>query len=94
MMIKEMRKTIPTDTLLGDEDHRQEIFQGMMDDEVSKQMAQRDTRGSLSDLMYHQLAGSRGAQIASPAAPDAAAQIKAAQAAALATQMRETETLK
>lgn len=70
MMLKEMRKTVPEDTLLGDEGHRQEIFQGMMDNEVSTQMSKQDTAGGLADLMYKQLAGTRGAQVASTKKPE------------------------
>jgi peptidoglycan hydrolase FlgJ len=57
MMLKEMRKTVPTDTLLGDDAHEQEIFQGMMDDSVAKQMASHGGSDSLAQEMYRQLAG-------------------------------------
>ena len=57
MMLKEMRKTVPQDTLLGDDAHEQEIFQGMMDDSVAKQMASHGGSDSLAQEMYQQLAG-------------------------------------
>jgi peptidoglycan hydrolase FlgJ len=61
MMLKEMRKTVATDPLLGDDAHEQEIFQGMMDDSVAKQMASHGGSDSLATEMYRQLAGTRGA---------------------------------
>jgi len=59
MMLKEMRKTIPQDTLLGDDAHEQEIFQGMMDDSVAKEMASHGGSDSLALEMYRQLAGAQ-----------------------------------
>jgi peptidoglycan hydrolase FlgJ len=55
MMLQEMRKTVPEDTLLGDSDHQQEIFQGMMDDKVSQDMAKSGQGGDLATEMYKQL---------------------------------------
>jgi flagellar protein FlgJ len=55
MMLKEMRKTVPTDPLLGDDAHQQEIYQGMMDDAVAKQMATHNGSDSLAMEMYRQL---------------------------------------
>jgi flagellar protein FlgJ len=69
MMLKEMRKTVPQDTLLGDDAHEQEIFQGMMDDDVSKQMAAHSGNDSLAQEMYRQLAKSAG-QSASMGVPN------------------------
>ena len=60
MMLKEMRKTVPQDTLLGDDGHEQEIFQGMMDDSVAKQMAAHGGSDSLAQDMYRQLTAVQG----------------------------------
>ncbi len=62
MMLKEMRKTVPQDTLLGDDAHEQDIFQGMMDDNVAKQMATHGGSDSLANEMYKQLAASQAAE--------------------------------
>jgi flagellar protein FlgJ len=61
MMLKEMRKTVPTDPLLGDDAHEQEIFTGMMDDNVAQQMASHSGSDSLAQEMYKQLASKQGA---------------------------------
>lgn len=55
IMLQEMRKTVPDDTLLGDDDHQQEIFQGMMDDQISQDMAKSGQGGDLALEMYKQL---------------------------------------
>jgi Rod binding domain-containing protein len=59
LMLKEMRKTVPEDTLLGDDAHAQEMFQGMMDDSVAKEMAAHGGSDSLATEMYRQLAGAQ-----------------------------------
>jgi flagellar protein FlgJ len=59
MMLKEMRKTVPEDTLLGDDAHQQEIFQGMMDDSIAKDMASHNGSDSLASEMYRQLSRSQ-----------------------------------
>jgi flagellar protein FlgJ len=55
MMLQEMRKTVPDDPMLGDDAHEQEIFQGMMDDKVSQDMAKSGHGGDLAEQMYKQL---------------------------------------
>ena len=57
MMIKEMRKTVPQDTLLPDDAHQQDIFQEMMDDKVGQQMADQAGSNGLGAQMYNQLSG-------------------------------------
>jgi Rod binding domain-containing protein len=73
IMLQEMRKTVPDDTLLGDDDHQQEIFQGMMDDQISQDMAKSGQGGDLAAQMYKQLslaesAATPGAKSALPTA--------------------------
>lgn len=52
-MLKTMRETVPKNDLFGDRS-KEEIFQGMMDDEMSKEIAKSDSMG-LSDMLYAQL---------------------------------------
>jgi len=60
MMLKEMRKTIDKSSLLPDSEHQQEIFQGMMDEHLSQDMADNDkTTNGLSSMLYQQLSGRR-----------------------------------
>jgi Rod binding domain-containing protein len=56
-MLKEMRKTIPEDTLLGDSDHQQEIFQDMSDQAVADSVSKTGSFG-LAAMMYKELAPS------------------------------------
>ena len=58
-LLKEMRKTIPDDKLLGDDGHGQEIFRDMMDQSLSETMSQRGDLG-MAKMMYDQLAPSLG----------------------------------
>ena len=58
-MLQEMRKTVPKDTLLGDDAHQQEIFQDMLDQKLSDSISQRGDFG-LGKMMYSQLAPSLG----------------------------------
>lgn len=62
-MLQEMRKTVPKDTLLGDDAHQEEIFQDMMDQTMADSMSQRGDLG-LGKMLYDQLAPS-----VAPAAP-------------------------
>jgi Rod binding domain-containing protein len=55
MMLQEMRKTVPQDTLLGDDANQQDIFQGMMDDQVSQDMAEHGGSNDIANAMYRQL---------------------------------------
>jgi Rod binding domain-containing protein len=60
MMLKEMRKTVDKSKLMGDSQHQQEIFQGMMDESLSQQMAVNDhSNNGLANMLYKQLAGRR-----------------------------------
>ena len=59
-LLKEMRKTVPEDKLLGDDGHGQEIFQDMMDQTLSESMASRGDLG-MAKMMYDQLAPGLGA---------------------------------
>ena len=69
MMIKEMRKTIDKSKLMGDSQHQQEIFQGMMDDTMSQKMAEDDkSPNGLANQLYRQLSG-RKAYAATAAMP-------------------------
>lgn len=54
MMFKEMRKTVPQDTLLGDQDNQQQIFTDMMDQNLADAMAKRGDLG-ISQMLYNQL---------------------------------------
>ncbi len=55
LMLKEMRKTVPPDSLLGDDSNQQDIFQSMMDDHIAQDMAQHGGSNSLAEQMYTQL---------------------------------------
>ena len=76
MMLQEMRKTVPDDTLLGDDDHQQQIFQSMMDDHLSQDMASRSGGpNDLAEQLYTQLRreyGDRASAAASSASRAAA----------------------
>lgn len=52
MMFKEMRKTINKSELING-GYAEEVFQGMMDEEIAKESAKGN--GSLADLLYQQL---------------------------------------
>ncbi len=65
-LLKEMRKTIPQDKLLGDDGHGQEIFRDMMDQKLSDSMSSRGDLG-MAQMMYDQLAPSLGDNITAPA---------------------------
>ncbi len=68
MMLQEMRKTVPDDTLLGDDDHQQQIFQGMMDDHLSQDMANRSSGpNDLAQQLYTQLSREYGAKASAAA---------------------------
>jgi flagellar protein FlgJ len=58
-LLKEMRKTVPKDTLIKDDGDGQEIFQGMMDQTLSDSMSSRGDLG-MAKMMYDQLAPSLG----------------------------------
>lgn len=53
-MLQEMRKSIPKDTLIGDDGHQQEIFQDMMDQTLADSASKRGDFG-LGKMMYDQL---------------------------------------
>jgi flagellar protein FlgJ len=58
MMLKEMRKTVDKSKLIGDSQHEQEIFQGMMDEHVANQIATDDrSANGLANVLYRQLSG-------------------------------------
>lgn len=56
-LLQEMRKTIPKDSLLGDDAHQQEIFQDMMDQTLADTTAQRGDFG-IGRVLYDQLSKS------------------------------------
>ena len=56
-MLKEMNKSIPKSDLFGSRE-KEEIWQGMLDDEVAKQISGRGTLG-LGDTIYAQLLRSK-----------------------------------
>ena len=58
-LLTEMRKTVPKDTLLGDDGNGQEIFQDMMDQTLSGSMSERGDLG-MAKMMYDQLAPALG----------------------------------
>ena len=59
MMLKEMRKTVPDDKLIGDSGHQQEIYTEMMDDKVAQEMSKQGGTNGLGDQIYNQLSGHR-----------------------------------
>jgi flagellar protein FlgJ len=52
MILKDMRNTIPKDSLY-DDTSAEDTFQGMLDEQYSNEMAKRGT--GLADIMYKQL---------------------------------------
>jgi flagellar protein FlgJ len=66
-LLKEMRKTVPEDKLLGDDGHGQEIFRDMMDQTLSETLSQRGDFG-LARMMYDQLAPTLGGDGTQPKA--------------------------
>ncbi len=64
-MLQEMRKTIPKDQLLGDDGHAEEIFTGMMDDQIAQDMAKHGGPNDLAAQLYKQLSGISAPQAAS-----------------------------
>jgi flagellar protein FlgJ len=60
-LLKEMRKTVPEDKLLGDQGHGQEIFRDMMDQTLSDSMSSRGDFG-MAKMMYDQLAPGLGGE--------------------------------
>lgn len=81
LVLQEMRKTIPKDTLLGDDGHTQEIFTGMLDDQVAQQMAKQGGPNDLAAEMYRQLAGKMSLTSDSPTNTPGATPAAAAAAA-------------
>ncbi len=67
-MLQEMRKSIPKDEELPDDDNQQQIFQDMLDQTLSDSVSRRGDFG-LGRMLYDQLKGSLGAA-ASPARLD------------------------
>ena len=59
-LLKEMRKTVPKDSLIKDDGNGQDIFQDMMDQTLSDSMSSRGDLG-MAKMMYDQLAPSLGA---------------------------------
>lgn len=64
-LLKEMRKTVPDDKLLGDQGHGQEIFRDMMDQTLSDSMSSRGDVG-IAKMMYDQLAPGLGDEPSKP----------------------------
>jgi len=60
-LLKEMRKTVPDDKLLGDKGNGQQIFRDMMDQTLSEKMASRGDLG-MARMMYNQLAPGLGTE--------------------------------
>ena len=56
-LLQEMRKTVPKDTLVGDDGHPQEIFQDMMDQTLADSASKRGDFG-LGKMLYDQLSHS------------------------------------
>ena len=62
LVLQEMQKTVPDDPELGDDAHEQQIFTGMLDDNMAQQMAKQSTGpNDLADQMYRQLVETRAA---------------------------------
>lgn len=68
-LLQEMRKTIPKDSLVGDDGHQKEIFQDMMDQTLADSVSKRGDFG-LGKMLYSQLSRSLDAP------PDAALDVR------------------
>lgn len=68
-LLQEMRKTVPEDTLVGDDGHPKEIFQDMMDQTLADTASKRGDFG-LGKMLYSQLSRSL------PSDPDAAVDVR------------------
>lgn len=66
-MLKQMRKTVPEDTLMGNSPAK-DIFLGMQDEELSKELSRAGGIG-LAAMIYSQLASQGIKQPHPPAAP-------------------------
>ncbi len=58
-LLAEMRKTVPKDTLLGDDANQGEIFRDMLDQTLADTMSRRGDFG-LGKMMYDQLSPTLG----------------------------------
>ena len=58
-LLKEMRKTVPKDTLIKDDGDGQQIFKDMMDQTLADSMSQRGDLG-MAAMLYTQLAPTLG----------------------------------
>ena len=58
-LLKEMRKTVPDDKLLGDQGNGQATFRDMMDQTLTDSMSKRGDVG-IAKMMYDQLAPTLG----------------------------------
>ena len=77
LMLKEMRKTVPQNDMLGGQSNQREIFQGMMDQTLADTLSQRGNLG-LGQMMYSELAPSLGPGKAPPASEKPEAKPKVA----------------
>lgn len=59
MMLKQMRATVPKTGLMGGKSNASEIYQSMLDDEMSQEMAKAGGIG-LGDMLYRQLSRDNG----------------------------------
>ena len=66
LMLKEMRKTVPQNDMLGEQSNQRAIFQDMMDQTLADHMSQRGDMG-LAQMMYNELAPSLSTKKASEA---------------------------
>ncbi len=57
-IFKSMRRTIPRDTLL-ETGMAEDIFQGMMDEEMAKEAARKNSFG-LATMLYHSFVNNKG----------------------------------
>jgi Rod binding domain-containing protein len=64
-MMKEMRATLPKNDFFGSDD-KEDFFRGMLDDEISKDVAQSRSLG-LAEIIYSQLAPRNTAKVPSEA---------------------------
>lgn len=67
MMLQTMRKTVPKSDLFG-QDRGKEIFESLLDEEVTKNMAKAGGIG-LADMLYKQLSSDAIAKQKNPAKP-------------------------
>ena len=92
IMLSEMQKTVPDDPELGDDAHEQQIFQGMLDDNIAQQMAKRsDGPNDLAEQMFRQLIQTGGHLPSGSISPDSSIASATAAAGGIQTTTESSE---